>query len=234
MKKGIPTILLLFISCSLFSQQEGSNHKNDIGLNVNAILNKVIYKKVNDEIINPFPDQLSVLTYRHFYSQKSALRVGIGFDKFYRNDTIFSNFSGILIEEDKFQFYAIHFGVQKNVLDNKKVKLSVGWDWIFRRESQKRKMVNDFSVGGGIFFEDATQTNFYLENYIGFSLPVGMQYFFNENIFISTEFSLEIFQTFSKDKTEFNGNSNNDFRDNEDLLNLKFRPPFALFIHYRF
>ena len=150
MKKGIHLILLVLVSFSLFSQQEESNFKNDLGLNVNAILNKIIFKKVNDEITNPFPDQLSVLTYRHFVSPKLALRFGLGYDQFLKNDTISSTFSGPLVEEDKFRFYAFHFGIQKNIVDAKKVKLTLGWDWFLRSEIQERTIDNSF-IGGGFF-----------------------------------------------------------------------------------
>ena len=235
MKKGIPLLLLLLISSSLFSQQENFHLKNDIGLNVNAILNKVIFKKVTDEITNPFPDQLSVLTYRHFVRPKLALRFGFGYDQFLRTDTSFSNFGGQLIENDKFRFYAFHFGIQKNVVDLKKVKLTLGWDWIFRSEHQDR-IRNDFVFisGIGTALDEVEYTNFYKEANVGFGIPVGFQYFFNDRIFISTELSLEVFQTFSKNKSEYNGSTNNDFQDNPDIINVKFRPPLAMFVNYRF
>lgn len=235
MKKGIHLILLLIFSFSLFSQRDGSNFKNDIGLNVNAVLNKVIFKKVTDEIANPFPDQLSLLTYRHFVSSKLALRFGFGYDQFSRNDTTFSSFGGQLIEEDKFRFYAFHFGIQKTMLDAKKIKLTLGWDWIFRSEHQERYS-NDFVfiTGIGTALDEVNYSDFYKELNVGFGIPVGIQYFFNDHIFISTEFSLEVFQTFSKNKSEYNGSTNNDFRDNPDIINLKFRPPLAMFVNYRF
>ncbi|MFK7774486.1 MAG: hypothetical protein AB8F94_20250 [Saprospiraceae bacterium] len=233
MNKGIHLILLLFISSSLFSQEENSNLKNDIGINVNAIFNKIILKKINDEIANPFPDQLSVLTYRHFYTPKSALRIGIGFDNFSRNDTTLSTFTGPLIEEDKFRFYAFHLGFQKNIIDAKKVKLTIGWDLIGRREYQERNRDQSF-VGGGIFFEEVISKDIYKETNLGFGVPLGIQYFFNNRIYISTEFSLELFQTFSKRKTEYDGNINNDFQENPDILNIKLRPPLAIFLNYRF
>ncbi|MFK8006145.1 MAG: hypothetical protein AB8H03_07235 [Saprospiraceae bacterium] len=235
MKKGIHLILLLIFSTSLFSQQEDSNLKNDIGINVNAILNKVVFKKVNDEITNPFPDQLSILTYRRFVSPKLALRFGFGFDQFSKNDTSFSTFGAPLIEDDKFDFYAFHFGIQKTMLEAKRVKLTLGWDWFFRREQQDR-IRNDFVFisGIGTTFNEVDITNFYKELNVGFGIPVGIQYFFNDHIFISTEFSLEVFQTFSKSKSENNGSANNDFRDNPDITNIKFRPPLAMFLHYRF
>ncbi len=233
MKKGTPIILLLFISISLFSQQENSNHKNDLGVNINAILNKIVFKKVNDEITNPFPDQLFILTYRHFISPKLALRFGFGYDQFLRNDSTFSTFSGVLIENDKFDFYSFHFGIHKNVFDAKKVKLTLGWDWIFRLELQERTR-NDFFFGGGINLEEVTYIDTNKESSVGFGIPIGIQYFFNDRIFISTELSLEVSQTFSKKKSEYNGNTSNDFRDDTDTINLKFRPPLAMFLNYRF
>ena len=233
MKKGIPILLLLFISSSLFSQQEKSNLKNDFGLNVNAIINKVIFKKVNDEITNPFPDQLSILTYRHFVSPKLALRFGFDYDQFLRNDSIISAFSGTLVEDDKFLFHAFHFGIQKNIVDNKKVKLTLGWDWLFRRELQE-KIRNDIFFGGGINLEEFTAKEIYKEVSLGIGIPIGIQYYINDRIFISTELSFEVFQTFSKNKTEYNGTTNNDFRDNSDTINLNFRPPLAMFVNYRF
>lgn len=192
MKKIIHLILLLLVSFSLFSQQEESNFKNDFGLNVNAILNKIIFKKVNDEITNPFPDQLSVLTYRHFVFPRLALRFGLGYDHFLRNDTTSSTFSGTLIEEDKLRFHAFHFGIQKNIVDLKKVKLTLGCDWFFRSELQERTR-NDAFFGGGINLEEQTYTEFYKEVSVGFGIPMGIQYFINDRILISTELSLDIF-----------------------------------------
>ncbi len=223
----------MMLSSTLFSQKEASNLRNDLGLNVNAILNKVVFKKVNDEIINPFPDQLSVLTYRHFVSEKLAIRIGLGFDQFSRKDSTFSNFSPLLIEEDEFRFYSFHFGIQKNIVDRKKIKLSLGWDWIFRRELQEQTR-NDFFFGGGMNLQEFIFTYFHQENSIGFGIPIGVQYHFNDHIFISTEFSLEAFQTYSKDKSEQDGSTNNEYRDNPDIINVNFRPPLALFVHYRF
>ena len=226
-------ILLMVLSTTMYSQEPTSNLKNDIGINVNAILNKVIFKKVNDEITNPFPDQLSVLTYRHFVSPKVAVRLGLGFDQFSRNDTVASPFSNQLIEEDKFRFYAVHFGIQKNVIDAKKVKLSLGWDWFFRGELQDITR-NDFFFTGGIDLEETIFTSIYKENIVGFGIPMGVQYFINDYILISTEFSLEIFNKFSKQKAEFNGNREDEYRKNPNEVNVKLRPPLALFIHYRF
>ena len=223
----------MMLSTSLYSQKEASNLKNDLGFNLNAILNKVIFNKTNDEITNPFPDQVSVLTYRHFVSPKVAIRLGLGFDQFSRNDSTFSIFSGPLIEEDKFRFYAVHFGIQKNIVDAKKVKLTLGWDWFFRRETQD-KTRNDLFVGGGINFLESVSTDVYKETNLGFGIPIGIQYYFNDCILISTEFSLEIFQTSSKNKLVYNNSFNEEYRDNPDVVNIKFRPPLALFIHYRF
>ncbi len=233
MTKIFQILLLLLFSSTLFSQQEDAIPKNDIGINVNAILNKVIFKKINDEVNNPFPDQVSVLTYRHFISPKIAIRLGLGFDQFSRNDSTNSTFSGTLIEKDEFQFYAVHFGIQKNILDAKKVKLSVGWDWFIRREVQELDR-NEFFVGGGINFQEVKYNNIYKENSLGFGIPLGIQYFFSDQILISTEFGLEVFKTFAKNKTAFNNSSNNEYRKNPDVVNVKFRPPVAFFIHYRF
>lgn len=233
MTKIFQILLLMILNTALYSQTETPNLKNDIGLNVNAILNKIIFNKINDEITNPFPDQVSILTYRHFVSSKIAIRLGLGFDQFNRYDSTFSIFSGPSIEEDKFRFFAMHFGIQKNIVDAKKVKLTLGWDWFFRRELQER-IRNDLFIGGGINFQEIISTDLYKENSFGFGIPIGIQYFFNDHILISTEFSLEIFKTFSKNKSEFNGSRNDEYRDNPDVVNINFQPPLAMFIHYRF
>lgn len=233
MIKFFKIILIALSTTTVYSQNTSSVLKNDIGINVNSILNKVIINKINDDITNPFPDQLSVLTFRHHVSPKVAIRIGLGFDHFSRNDSTLSTFSGILIEQDEYQFHAIHFGIQKNIFDVKKVKLSLGWDWFIRREVQE-KTRNDFFIGGGINFQEVISNEIYKENSLGFGVPIGIQYFFNDHILISTEFSLELFKTFSKSKTELNEESNNEYRKNPEVVNLKFRAPLSLFVHYRF
>jgi len=234
MKKGIQIILVVLFSSSLFAQQENSNFKNDFGLNVNAILSKVVSKKVPDEITNPFPNQFSLLTFRRFVSPKLALRLGLGYDKFSRNDSLFNLPSGLsLIENDKFKFYAIHFGIQKNVIDREKVKLTFGWDCFFRRESREEKRKESF-IGVGIPDFEISSNKVYRESNLGFGTPIGIQYFITNHIFISTEFSLELSQTFFKSKSGFEELSNSGYQDNTTSINLDFRPPLALFLHYRF
>lgn len=236
MEKILLIICFIFTSLAVVAQQEKNDFKNDLGINVNQVLDLMIFRNIKDEERNQFPNQFSSITYRHFISEKTAIKLDFGVDQFNQMDSTFSSFSGFLVEEQKFKFYAFQFGFQKTVIDYKKLKLTLGVDWFWRHESQENSREETFFTGGGIIgIQEFKLIDHYKENNLGIRVPLGIQFHFNDQIFISSELSWELFQTFSKHKEEIVGREDTEeFRENPDIINMNIRPPLSLFIHYRF
>lgn len=235
MEKIFFIICFLFASCNLVAQQEKKDFKNDLGINVNQVLDLMIFRNINDDERNSFPRQLSSVTYRHFISDKTAIKLDFGVNQFNQIDSTFNSFSGFLVEEQKFKYYAFQFGFQKTVADYNKLKLTIGVDWFWRHESHTNSSEESFFSGGIIGIQEIKFIDYYKENNLGMRVPLGIQFHFNDQIFISSELSWELFQTFSKERSEVEGREEQEeYRELPDIINMNIRPPLSLFIHYRF
>ena len=101
MKRFVHILILIFSSQWSIAQDFSNLGKHEVGFNVNALLESTIFH--SDEEINfaesgfviP-PTYSTLVTYRYYYAEKFAMRLGIGVYSQEMTDT-FSNFFATVI-----------------------------------------------------------------------------------------------------------------------------------------
>ena len=209
--------------------------KHELGLNVNSTLQKVVFnseEEINPQVIN-FDIPIiynTVVTYRYYYSENFAMRMGLGYYYQDASDTI-SNIFRIQSFTHSYQQFSANFGYQRQFKLGEKVQVYTGMDLIFRNRKHIQK-------GHEIFFgfipEEYDYKNTQNFNLFGFGVPIGVQFYFSDKISISTEMNLETSLTFYKERYNTSNQSEPFYSDPVRYTKALFRVPAALFLNLRF
>jgi len=236
MKNILYLLFLVAVSPHGMAQSDLDN-KNEIGFNVNVLLNKVVFKKDNDDPnqnLRVPDDQLTNFTFRHFTTPKSGFRFGFGYYKDTRRDSLNSGFF-LSTSVHKISYVSFRMGGQKRLNISKRLKPYFGLDFIYQFE--KLEIDNTQSSTGGGFDWYFESNNVDLTNRFGLGIPIGVQIFVTDKISLSTESNLEFFR--EKIKNDFeeigdNGNINNSQTTKSNSYKVNWRLPLSVFINYSF
>jgi len=231
--KNIILIVLLFITANLSVAQSPVEKKNELGVNVNMLLNKFVF--TDENVLFPLfipKDQFTSLTYRRHMSTNVACRIGLGFYNDSRQDT-FSAVGFMSDESLDIKYIGFQIGLQRRINISKRVKPYFGVELLYRH--QKNSINRSEIITSGFDWEYESD-NVSKKNGFGIGLPIGFQIYATERISISTESYLEIIYEETKDTfTEiYTGNNSNKNTDKSKSTFANWNVPLAIFINYSF
>ena len=238
MKKIFHIILFTFFAQITWAQENKLPNQHEFGINTNLLLEKLIFRNSAKDFVT-FSGNLNVpaiynnwLTYRYYYAGgKFAFRTGLGYYFHENRDSSISVFQESHFSESVRQFSAF-LGYQKQFLLGKKVQAYTGLDLFYTRKNDIQKG-EERSVGG-FFQNEFTYKNTLLNNYIGIRMPIGVQFYINKRISLSTEMYVEGFTRFRKEKFENSNSPEPNEQEGNRITQFSFQRPLILYLNYRF
>lgn len=233
--KTIYTILLLCVlSQSLIAQNEKFSTSSEIGINVKTLLDEFLFGKeiiAGQQLV--LPNRLDpIITFKYNYAKNYTMRIGGGYQQQEVQDTFVSAGFAEFITTQRVRSVYMNFGFQKQFHLQKRLMAYWGFDFLYR--NGRNKFTNEQkAIGGNQFLDDFTSSDIFIKNDFGIGIPMGVQYYFSNNISISTEMNTEFLAVFSKTKSE-NSQSNPITNEEGDRYQARIHPPISLFLNFQF
>jgi len=220
------TLLFFMVVNIAFSQVE-KEYKHAFSVNVNYLLDQWISKSNQQSIFDIHSDHIVLVMYRYRW-----FRIGAG--GVFKEQNTPDPFSASTTWDQSHRAYVLQLGTQgiKNVWEK--------WDFIYGADLllQHRKFRSHLAVEVGGFASPNSVWSERIQNEIGLSGFLGVQFHVTQHLSFSTEFSLRLNKSYigwdSQNNTFLSNPLSFNFNSEDQNNTINFAAPLTLFLNFKF